>query len=133
MQCPVCDESLREIERHGVAIDICPGCKGVWLDRGELDKIIAMSRAEEAEAPAAISAGAARDRLPQAPAPRHAEPPRARHHDDDDEDHDHGRREHHGHDEGGHYPPQGDGRGQYQSRRRGSWLTDVLESLGGGD
>lgn len=41
MNCPVCGQSLREVERSGVAIDICPGCKGVWLDRGELEKLIA--------------------------------------------------------------------------------------------
>ncbi|MCS7185672.1 MAG: zf-TFIIB domain-containing protein [Armatimonadetes bacterium] len=40
LQCPVCGTPMREIERFGVMIDICPSCKGVWLDRGELDKII---------------------------------------------------------------------------------------------
>jgi Zn-finger nucleic acid-binding protein len=40
MNCPVCDARLRPIEKHNVEIDICPDCKGVWLDRGELDKII---------------------------------------------------------------------------------------------
>lgn len=40
MKCPVCDQALREVERNGIHIDICPGCKGVWLDRGELDKLI---------------------------------------------------------------------------------------------
>ncbi|MHB0999076.1 MAG: TFIIB-type zinc ribbon-containing protein [Armatimonadota bacterium] len=40
MNCPVCGERLRETNRQGVDIDICPACKGVWLDRGELDKII---------------------------------------------------------------------------------------------
>lgn len=40
MFCPVCDNvRMREIEKDGVLIDICPNCKGVWLDRGELDKI----------------------------------------------------------------------------------------------
>lgn len=43
MNCPVCGERLREINRHGVDIDICPSCKGVWLDRGELEKIIDMT------------------------------------------------------------------------------------------
>ena len=42
MQCPVCDDKLREIERHGVMVDICPSCKGIWLDRGELEKILGM-------------------------------------------------------------------------------------------
>lgn len=41
MQCPVCDQvTLREVEKNGVMIDICPACKGVWLDRGELDKLM---------------------------------------------------------------------------------------------
>jgi Zn-finger nucleic acid-binding protein len=42
MECPVCGEKLREIERYGVTIDLCPGCKGCWLDRGELEKIAAL-------------------------------------------------------------------------------------------
>ncbi|MEK3888814.1 TFIIB-type zinc ribbon-containing protein [Bacillus sp. FSL K6-3431] len=40
MNCPVCDEvRMREVEKDDVLIDICPNCKGVWLDRGELEKI----------------------------------------------------------------------------------------------
>ena len=49
MNCPVCDEKLRESNRHGVDIDICPACKGVWLDRGELDKIINLVSGETSE------------------------------------------------------------------------------------
>lgn len=41
MQCPVCKEiSLVMTERQGIEVDYCPQCRGVWLDRGELDKII---------------------------------------------------------------------------------------------
>jgi uncharacterized protein len=41
MNCPVCkDAQLVMTERQGIEIDYCPGCRGVWLDRGELDKII---------------------------------------------------------------------------------------------
>ena len=44
MNCPVCsDASLVIAERQGVEIDYCPKCRGVWLDRGELDKIIERS------------------------------------------------------------------------------------------
>jgi Zn-finger nucleic acid-binding protein len=44
MNCPVCKEtSLVISERQGVEIDYCPKCRGVWLDRGELDKIIERS------------------------------------------------------------------------------------------
>ena len=41
MTCPKCGQDLREQERSGILVDVCPGCRGVWLDRGELDKIIA--------------------------------------------------------------------------------------------
>jgi hypothetical protein len=40
MHCPACIVEFRIAERHGVEIDYCPQCRGVWLDRGELDKII---------------------------------------------------------------------------------------------
>jgi uncharacterized protein len=40
MRCPVCDVRLVETDRQGVEIDHCPRCRGVWLDRGELDKLI---------------------------------------------------------------------------------------------
>ncbi len=44
MKCPVCkDPDLIMSERQGVEIDYCPTCRGVWLDRGELDKIIERS------------------------------------------------------------------------------------------
>ena len=40
MKCPNCSETLVMTERQGIEIDYCPKCRGVWLDRGELDKII---------------------------------------------------------------------------------------------
>ncbi|GIP26430.1 hypothetical protein J23TS9_15600 [Paenibacillus sp. J23TS9] len=41
MNCPVCEGSrMKEVEKNGILIDICPSCKGVWLDRGELDKLM---------------------------------------------------------------------------------------------
>lgn len=43
MNCPVCNVSLQLAERQGVEIDYCPKCRGIWLDRGELDKIIERS------------------------------------------------------------------------------------------
>ncbi|WP_270373816.1 TFIIB-type zinc ribbon-containing protein [Marinicauda sp. Alg238-R41] len=52
MQCPVDNETLVMTERQGVEIDYCPKCRGVWLDRGELDKIIEKSAAAEARGPA---------------------------------------------------------------------------------
>ena len=41
MTCPNCGEMLRERERSGIEIDVCPQCRGIWLDRGELDKLLA--------------------------------------------------------------------------------------------
>lgn len=44
MKCPSCaDITLTMSERQGVEIDYCPECRGVWLDRGELDKLIEKS------------------------------------------------------------------------------------------
>jgi Zn-finger nucleic acid-binding protein len=52
MKCPACKEvNLVMSERQGVEIDYCPDCRGVWLDRGELDKIIEKSAAAEVAAP----------------------------------------------------------------------------------
>jgi Zn-finger nucleic acid-binding protein len=52
MLCPVDQTVLQMSERQGVEIDYCPQCRGVWLDRGELDKIIDRSVGEP---PAALS------------------------------------------------------------------------------
>ena len=64
MPCPVCKVPLVMSDRQGVEIDYCPQCRGVWLDRGELDKIL--ERSAQDMAPAAA---------PAAPAPRGAPPP----------------------------------------------------------
>jgi len=64
MRCPVDNETLVMADRGGVEIDYCPKCRGVWLDRGELDKII--ERAPGSAAPVAAPA--------PAPAPLQAVP-----------------------------------------------------------
>jgi len=51
MKCPIDDNVLQMTDRNGIEIDYCPECRGVWLDRGELDKIIDRSL----ESPAAPS------------------------------------------------------------------------------
>jgi Zn-finger nucleic acid-binding protein len=63
MQCPIDGEQLVMTDRAGVEIDYCPKCRGVWLDRGELDKII------EQSAPRGGGSGGGRDRG-YAPEPR---------------------------------------------------------------
>ena len=66
MACPVCRVPLAMSDRQGIEIDYCPQCRGVWLDRGELDKIVERSAAD-APAPAPAAA-------PQ-PQPQYAPPP----------------------------------------------------------
>ena len=74
MKCPTCPETnLVMADRQGVEIDYCPTCRGVWLDRGELDKI--------------IERVAAATPAPPAPAPQ------SRRRDDDDDDDDDDRRD----------------------------------------
>ncbi|NLI12455.1 zf-TFIIB domain-containing protein [Pelotomaculum propionicicum] len=48
-QCPVCTTFLDEVTKSGILIDVCPKCKGVWLDRGELNQLLERARAEQAE------------------------------------------------------------------------------------
>ncbi len=45
--CPSCGVGMREVERRGVLLDVCPQCGGVWLDRGELEKLLAEAREVE--------------------------------------------------------------------------------------
>lgn len=60
MKCPTCpDSTLVMTERQGVEIDYCPACRGVWLDRGELDKLI-----ERAGTPPSAQAAAPAQRQP---------------------------------------------------------------------
>lgn len=47
--CPNDNTEMREINRDGVLVDICPTCRGVWLDRGELEKLLGSIRAVEAD------------------------------------------------------------------------------------
>lgn len=44
MRCPNCGSRLVEVDRSEILIDACPSCRGVWLDRGELDKILVRER-----------------------------------------------------------------------------------------
>mgnify|MGYP002777174075 CR=1 FL=1 len=44
--CPVCNIDLQRAQRQGVEIDYCPQCRGIWLDRGELEKLIERSGSE---------------------------------------------------------------------------------------
>ncbi|EFQ83692.1 hypothetical protein HMPREF0063_11355 [Aeromicrobium marinum DSM 15272] len=56
MKCPTDNATLVMSERSGIEIDYCPECRGVWLDRGELDKIVERASRDAAPAPAAPAA-----------------------------------------------------------------------------
>lgn len=106
MHCPSDQTQLQMMDRQGVEIDYCPRCRGIWLDRGELDKLI--DRAASA-APAQY-----RDHDDDRDDDRRYAMPAtssygARHRDDDDDDDDDRRRY-----------------GQQRKRRRG-WLGDLFD------
>ena len=97
MKCPTDGATLTMAERSGIEIDYCPECRGVWLDRGELDKII--DRAASPAAPAA----------PVTPAPSSYERER-------DE-----RRQYH--EQRYSQPPQG----QYRKKKKEHWLGEIFD------
>lgn len=101
MKCPIDSATLVMSERGGVEIDYCPECRGVWLDRGELDKII-----DRAEAEVAGSQPAAPVAAPQQQ--RYAQP-----RDDRDQGYD---------DRGRDY----DTRDKYRSKKKESWISDLF-------
>jgi Zn-finger nucleic acid-binding protein len=86
VDCPVDATTLQMTERQGIEIDYCPSCRGVWLDRGELDKLI--ERSQQYEAAPAPQRYAEPER--HQPEPRFRDDER-RHRDFDDDDDDHWR------------------------------------------
>jgi len=75
--CPTCRVNLTMSERQGIEIDYCPQCRGVWLDRGELDKIIERSESATTPAPQASAP-------PPPPQPSYQQQPQYREHGHDD-------------------------------------------------
>jgi len=108
MFCPIDNETLVMANRNGVEIDYCPKCRGVWLDRGELDKIIdrALGGAEAAPAPAPAPRAAAPLYHPEPQRHPESRDPGRRSRDDDDDD---------------------DYRRGYKKRRRESFLGDLFD------
>lgn len=102
MRCPVDNETLVMTDRNGVEIDYCPKCRGVWLDRGELDKII--DRAAGPSAPVPQTAAPVYQPEPVRSAPAEPRPRRDRDHDDDD-----------------------DYRYRHKGKRRESFLSDLFD------
>ncbi len=81
MLCPTCKVDLVMSERQTVEIDYCPKCRGVWLDRGELDKII--ERAVKEDAPQQQVAPTPAPQPTYSAPPSYAPPPREHYRDDD--------------------------------------------------
>jgi Zn-finger nucleic acid-binding protein len=111
MLCPNCRVDLVMAERHGVEIDYCPKCRGVWLDRGELDKIVekavaAAQTASQVQPTSFLPQGDA-DRSPWGPPPQSRPVYRDEHDDHQSRDH--------------------DDRGDHDGRRRGGWLDRLLD------
>ncbi|MFS0711376.1 TFIIB-type zinc ribbon-containing protein [Brevundimonas phoenicis] len=89
LMCPNDNAPMQTLDRHGVQFDMCPTCRGVWLDRGELEKLMAAAGDEgRAAAPAYAPPPQQSPPQPQQPwgsQPTYREPPRDR---DDRYDHD---------------------------------------------
>lgn len=100
MLCPVDATPLVMADRSGVEIDYCPKCRGVWLDRGELDKIIDRAMPQVPPAPPVPPVP------PAPPVSVHNAAPRQRRRDDDDDDDDDRR---------------------YRKKRRESFLGDLFD------
>jgi len=118
MKCPVDQSDLVMSERQGVEIDYCPTCRGVWLDRGELDKIV--DRAAAVAAPSAPPAPARAPAAPPSPTSyprddrRDARPAYGSYDDRDRRD--------------GSYDPRYDQRDpRYRKKKRESWLEDLFD------
>ncbi len=82
MQCPVDGAQLVITERQGVEIDYCPQCRGVWLDRGELDKIIDRTAFEAGPAPELANPEPVAPPPPPSSRDTHLERPREDHQED---------------------------------------------------
>ena len=114
MQCPSDGTVLVMSERSGIEIDYCPTCRGVWLDRGELDKIIERGTREYgASAPAAAPSAPAAPAAPAAPPqPAYGQPSYQQPYDRGYDDR--------GYDRG--YGDQG-----YRKKKKESWLSDLFD------
>lgn len=123
LPCPKCATPMRTIERSGIHLETCPECRGVFLDRGELDRLLdfeaSWSPSDEPARPGGRDADRPGDGRRSRHADRGGEHPRYR--DDDDDDDDDFRR-------GRWSEGRSDGR---RPSRRGGLLSDLFENFGG--
>ena len=104
MDCPVDGNTLVMADRQGIEIDYCPRCRGVWLDRGELDKIVERSERYDAD-----------DEPARAVDTRRSDERRYDRDDDDDRRRDHDR----------------EYRGPYGKKKKKSFFGEMFEGFGG--
>jgi len=114
MLCPIDQSDLQITTRENVEIDYCPKCRGVWLDRGELDKILDRFASGRPATPPRTEYGAVGG-------PRYGPPPRARYDDDDDD------RRRYGDQRGYRYDDDDDDDDRYRGRKRRGWLGDIFD------
>ncbi len=112
MKCPVCDGQLRAVDKYGVEIDICPDCKGVWLDRGELEKILSMAEKQDTGYSTHPAAPQQTKDDFRVKTPQHYD------HDDDHDRHGYNKDYKHDHDHDDRYG---------HKKRKGSWLSDLFD------
>jgi Zn-finger nucleic acid-binding protein len=105
MNCPVDQTELRMTDRQGVEIDYCPQCRGVWLDRGELDKLIERGAAMSAAPPPPVAGTGFGERRAYEREDEYR--PRSPYRRDDDDDDDY--------------------REGYRGQRRRGWLGDIFD------
>ena len=122
MQCPTDGAVLVMSERSGIEIDYCPTCRGVWLDRGELDKIIDRASNELGAAQAAPAA-------PSQPLP--PQPPQQpaygqQSHDSGSRGYDNRGYDNRGYDNRG-YDNRGYDQGGYRKKKKESWLSELFD------
>ncbi|WP_411285475.1 zf-TFIIB domain-containing protein [Lapillicoccus sp.] len=111
LTCPKCMSEMRSYERNGILVDQCTGCGGLFLDRGELEKLTAAENEWHTEAPPAVTAPSPQDRSYAAPQPTHRD--------------DRGYREERGrHDDRGY---QGGGHEQQHRRKKKSFLSELFD------
>jgi len=106
MKCPVCTApDLVMSERQGIEIDYCPKCRGIWLDRGELDKLIEKAAHEGSDAAQAAPS------MPP-PAQPYAQP----------------YQQPHPQQQGSNYRPDlDDSKAGYQYKRKKAWWTEIFD------
>jgi uncharacterized protein len=122
MKCPVCDIDLQMAERQGIEIDYCPKCRGVWLDRGELDKII--DRAADEYGP---RGGREEPRDDERRPERRDEYRRDERGRDDDDRRDEYRRDDDYRRREEHYSPE---EYRHKKRKKGGFLGEIFEGFG---